>query len=377
MRIAFDTCIYSITPRGGIVRIFDELLNHLATKPEAECLLYAREPFARRPPLGPRSRLFQFPITPPAVRRFAPGRWLESRLEHRCWTRTMRPDLFHTTFYRSQAVLPRAPVVVHVYDLTHELLDTPDDMPRPDQFVAIKRAGIASAAKLLCISEATRADLLRCYPDTDPARTEVVYCGWNPQFRRMDPQQAEEIVRRRAPALTRPFLLYIGSRQRYKNFHRLVQGYGTWRGRHDVDLAVVGAPKSLWEHALVDDLGRAAERVKFLGPVEDDLLCALYNRARCFVYPSLSEGFGIPVLESLAAGCPVCISDIPVFHEVAGSYATYFDPLSTDSIQAALDRALTQRNDPRRVPPDLSPFAKFSWEKSSERIWQIYRELTQ
>ena len=127
--------------------------------------------------------------------------------------------------------------------------------------------------------------------------------------------------------------------------------------------------------ASLHDITPGPGNVQYISFPSDEMLCTLYNRAECFVYPSLSEGFGIPLLEAIASGCPLCISDIPVFHEVAGDAATYFDPYSVHTIQEALDACLHSGRTAELEERQQKRLARFSWDRCAESMWNVYEEL--
>ena len=139
-------------------------------------------------------------------------------------------------------------------------------------------------------------------------------------------------------------------------------------------LRVVGRPFSVAEKQQVQVLG-VAERVVVETAVSDERLCWLYNHAAAFVYPSLAEGFGIPLLEALACGCPVVASRIPSSLEVAGELATYFEPSEQDSLVGALETAVSQGRQPERVQAGIARAAQFSWEQTAKLLLGTHREL--
>ena len=153
-----------------------------------------------------------------------------------------------------------------------------------------------------------------------------------------------------------------------------VSAYGAWNGRKDVDVVVVGGAQRA-EDRVVLDLSGSPDRVRFVGHTDDETLCALYNRAACFVYPSSCEGFGIPVLEALAAGCPLCLSDIPVFHEIAGDLGAYFDPDSVEAAGKAFEQALALRKNAAFASLSAARADAFSWKTCTDKVWEIYKEL--
>ena len=372
MKVVYDLEAYSFSPHGGVARIFDEILPRLEERPGFDAVLRRNGPLARRAPGGDRSKMSPIPALPPGYHRH---RWLGSlysRMEQLYW-RLEGADIFHPTFYPIQDGPRGAPVLVNVYDLNHELIPQADDMPDHGAFLLRKKRWLQRAERILCISEATRSDLLRCY-DVQPGRVRVVHLAGNPSFHLLPRNEALKAASSLLTGVDRPFLLYVGSRQRYKNFHRLLQAYGSWSRRNEVALVVVGGRPSVEDAKLLDLCGNPPN-VHYVGHATDGQLNALYNVAEFFVYPSAGEGFGIPLLEAMSAGCPLCLSDLPVFHEVAGAAADYFDAAQPDSAHAAFERSLQRRAAPdfARNPP--KPAQDFSWDRAADEVWKIYEEM--
>jgi glycosyltransferase involved in cell wall biosynthesis len=224
------------------------------------------------------------------------------------------------------------------------------------------RPAIRRATTLLCNSHATRRDLIARFPAAAP-KAAVMPLAADRAF--ATPLSAA--LREAALAehgLARPFVLSTGTLEPRKNLSRLLDAWALLpepvRAAHD--LVLVG-PKG-WEREEV--LRRAGEEVRVLGFVSDAHLVALYQSCRAFAYPSLYEGFGLPVLEAMSAGAPAVTSDVSSLPEVGGDAVLYADPRDTRSIAAALERALTDEAERARLA-EAGPrrAAGFSWERAA------------
>lgn len=362
--IAYDLQAYSFSPHGGIARIFDELFACIerSTSPW-RAYLYLQYPLQRVPAVGRQVRFHPDGMAAhPLLRRFpALRRLADPALAPR--RRRLNLQLFHPTFYPATNPFPSLPAIVNVYDLVHELIDRPDNMPDPSGFLAIKKRWIDQASRIICISQATADDLMAHY-HVPRERIDVIHLGYSHTFRH----------RPDAASTVKPFLLYVGSRQRYKNFHRLLAAYGRWPHRDAFDLYVVGSPANQEDRLALDLAGNPAG-VSFIGSPSDENLCTLYNQAAGFIYPSLKEGFGIPVLEAMACRCPMLLSDIPVFREVAGPLAHYMDPLDVDSMVNGLERLVTtSRAEILPESPTRATLDRFSWDRCSREILSVYQK---
>ena len=215
--------------------------------------------------------------------------------------------------------------------------------------------------RLIAVSEATRADLLRFY-HLPQERIAVVPHGVSPEFFELDRSQIE------------PYLLCVSTLHPHKNLERLIRAFARGsRGRKLVLAGMRGFQTAAIEH-LIKDLG-IGDAVQLTGWVPRDELLRLYQQAYAFVYPSTFEGFGIPVLEALAAGISVACSSIPPLREVAGEAALFFDPLKEDSIAEALDRISTDdalRADLAKAGPERA--RRFTWQRAAELTLQTINE---
>lgn len=366
MKVIYDLQAYTFGSYGGIVRMFNESISRFAAKDDFHALFYAPARLAGTPPAAPNIKMSAWRQLPGPLQPYALARALYKTADKLYW-RLKGGDIFHPTFYPEHSDLFRLKSVVNVYDLTHEKIDKADDMPDHNKFKQIKRNALRQADRVICISEATRNDLYRFY-DINPEIVRVVHLGYNPTFRIMDPDKVEQIIKPLLKNSEKPFFLYIGSRQAYKNFDCLLNAYTQWHLNNDISLLVIGGGVPPPNHAEM-------KNVTFLDQVNDDELCALYNKASFFAYPSLNEGFGIPMLEAMASNCPVCASDIPAFREVAGDTACYFDPYSFDSMISTFEKAMDQKNDAQLQHARRERITRFSWDQCAENIWHIYEEL--
>jgi glycosyltransferase involved in cell wall biosynthesis len=232
------------------------------------------------------------------------------------------------------------------------------------RFRDYKRQCIHAADAVICISETTRQDLLDEY-GLSPAVAFVVPLACSEVFRELGPNEEY------SGGVEGPFLLYVGGRGIHKNFGRLIEAYSTWSLCHEVSLVVVG---SSWSRSEIHDLAEAGVRdeVRLLADVSDRRLRQLYNHALALVYPSLYEGFGIPLLEAMSCGCPVIASRIPSTLEVAGRYALYFEPTEVEDLRTALDQALYRGREPWRVALGTALVRQYSWDETATRTLGVY-----
>lgn len=212
--------------------------------------------------------------------------------------------------------------------------------------------------RLIAVSEATAADLL-CFYRIPKERIAVVVHGVEPAFSRLDRSHLDT------------YLLCVSTLHPHKNLPRLIRAYG--RTKHDFQLVLAGLRgfDTAAVEKLIDELG-LRNSVQITGWVPRDELYTLYARARAFVYPSTFEGFGMPVLEALAAGIPTACSDIPPLREVAGDAALFFDPQSEEAIAAAIERITSDEPLRQRLSSAGPERARpFTWDRSAKQTLEV------
>ena len=233
--------------------------------------------------------------------------------------------------------------------------------------------GVRRAGALTCISEATRVDLVKRIPSSAP-RSLVIPLAADERF--ADPsaaEQAAEVAKKHG--IDRPYVLATGTLEPRKNLIRLLAAWSDLREdlRDTYELVLVGPVG--WESDEIVSAATAA-RMVLAGYVPDDELAALYAGCELFCYPSLYEGFGLPVLEAMKAGAPVLTSNISSLPEVTGDAAALVDPLSADLITAAITRLLDDPGERARLRA-AGPVraAQFSWKRFATETRGVLRTL--
>jgi len=239
--------------------------------------------------------------------------------------------------------------------------------PIDEQVREQKRHCVLTADVVICVSETTQRDVQQFY-GIDAAKTQVMPLAHSPIFRLLENRDYSS-----TPPTDKPFLLYVGDRRSHKNFRVLLQAYNSWPRRKEVDLVIVGGQWSKEERQHFVGL---TDRVHLLMDVDDQRLCLLYNQTSAFVYPSLYEGFGIPLLEAMACGCPIIASRIPSTLEVAGECPIYFEPTKAEDLLAAFDAALSEGRNSERVRSGLERVKCYSWDKTAKQVLEVYRVLS-
>jgi glycosyltransferase involved in cell wall biosynthesis len=271
-------------------------------------------------------------------------------------------------------------MVVTVHDLT--FFRFPHTLPplRRLYLKAVTRSATWRAERVIAVSRQTRDDLVQQL-QLAPEKVEVVYNGVGEAFRPASPTEVAAFRRRRG--LPQRFVLFLGTLEPRKNVVSLLEAFARLRdragtgGRSDgTKLVVAGAKGWYFERifARAEELG-LGDDVIFPGFVPAEELPWWYRAADCFVYPSVYEGFGLPVLEAMACGTPVVTSSVSSLPEVAGSAAITVDPQDVTALTEAIDRVIrdsTLREDMRHR--GLQQATRFSWDRAASETAAVYRE---
>ncbi|MBN1876173.1 MAG: glycosyltransferase family 4 protein [Anaerolineae bacterium] len=321
--------------------------------------------------------------------------WIVPRL-----LRELKAGLYHSAYYL-MPYYPGVPTVLTLYDVTP--IQFPEHSTRRARwfFRCVTLLALRAAYHSLVISKATQQDFA-AYFHVPAERLTAIPLAADPVFHLQSPEMTTKV--RAKYNLPEHFILYLGSNKPHKNLVRLVEAMAKvwengerreWRSgekasaervnpelriqnlKSDIPLVIAGAWYEAFPEArLRADVLEIGKRVRWLGPVPGADLPALYAAASLFVFPSLYEGFGLPVIEAMACGTPVACAETSSLPEVAGDAALLFDPTDVDAIAAALHVIITDvslRADLRAR--GLQQAAQFSWERTARETLDVYRAV--
>jgi glycosyltransferase involved in cell wall biosynthesis len=367
MNVLYDHQAFSNQKYGGVSKYFYELMNNTySTKLcEFEVSLFASDNiYMMNSPFSPR------PLNIFLSLDFLGKRRALNNINKIFSIRKIKEndfDLFHPTYYDPYFLkYIKKPFVLTLYDFTQERFSS--SFSKIDKTVERKKKLIDVADGMIAISHNTKKDLVELY-GVERGKVKVIPLATS-IIKKRDLLSFDERF-----SLPKNFILFVGGRGGYKNFDLFFEAIKPIIQKRNIGLVCVGGGKfNPSERKLILGFGLLKKVHQF--DLDDDSLAYFYQRALCFVFPSLYEGFGLPVLEAFACDCPVALSKSSSFPEIAKNAAIYFNPKSKSDIMDkvlgliegdALRKKLVKRGHDR--------LKGFSWKKTSKETVKLYNEL--
>jgi glycosyltransferase involved in cell wall biosynthesis len=366
MRIAFDGT--TLRPgRTGVGYYTEHLLEHLAGEaPDDELIVVSNRPVDTTRPLHPRVRVVNSRWRAPRMV------WMQALAPR--LLRELQPSVVHFTNGMMPFMSP-APTVVTIHDMSLTLY------PRyhPPRRVLLNRPFVDLAARradaIITVSQSAKRDIVRIY-GLPSERVHVVHEAAAPSFRPVtDRAQLEEV--RRKYRLADRYILYVGTIEPRKNLPKLLEGFAARHKSGDLPHQLVCAGPYGWlSRDIEEHIGKlqVADKIRFTGYVPFHDLPALYSLAEMFVFPSLYEGFGLPVIEAMASGAPVITGAVPALAEIGGGAVEHVARLDGESLgeaMVALARDRGRREHLARL--GLARARAFSWARAARETLEVYR----
>ncbi|MDB5120201.1 MAG: glycosyl transferase group 1 family protein [Sphingobacteriales bacterium] len=368
--ILFDNQIFNSQEFGGISRYFSELIMGL--KKDSECNIVQKTYYSNNIHLHTNN------LTSYDKLRTLPLFRGKSRIENyikknesnqiKNFLRSRKFDIFHPTYYNSPFLsdLPiDKPLVITVHDMIHELyLDKKFECLHPETIE--KKKLIQRADHIIAVSQDTKRNILFFNPNIDENKITVIHHGSSFPSKHLSHKKP----------LHGRYLLYVGNRKFYKNFQALLTSISFFLRKEKILLVCAGGGDFDNYEAQIIANQQLKNIVVFQKIKNDTDLENLYRNAICFIFPSLYEGFGIPILEAFACGCPVLLSEASCFPEVAGDAALYFRIGDDESLMNQLWRILNN-NEIREdlINKGTERSKDFSWEITVEQHKTLYKTL--
>jgi glycosyltransferase involved in cell wall biosynthesis len=366
MKILYDHQAFTIQNFGGISRYHYELLKEmqLLTHNNAHaCYTYSNNEYLLNDQNFTVKTFFKSLRFRGKVRVMD----LLNRPEVKRQLNSNKFDIFHPTYYGSYFLpfLKNTRYVVTCHDLIHEKF-TNYSLLANDKLVRHKRDVLTRATKIIAVSANTKKDLNEVYKiPTD--KIEVVHLANSLVY--------QGLTSSKSVPMPQPYLLYVGTRAIYKNFNFFVESIADLLVKEDILLVCAGGGQFSTHELDHFTKLKIRNKVKY-SAVDDQTLANLYSNAIAFCFPSLYEGFGIPLVEAFAMKCPVLSSNKGSLSEIAGDAALYFDPYNKESILETVKSIIY--NSSKRLElldKGIARSMDFSWKQTALKTHNIYKQI--
>jgi glycosyltransferase involved in cell wall biosynthesis len=368
MKVLYDHQTFTGTQYGGISRYFYELMNVFSLRKDIEfelALRFSNTEYLREAPYSNHLSYQKFANSFRANQIFS----RINRLHSSARLSSGNYDIFHPTYYHSYFLdkIGKKPFVLTFHDVLSEKYGGIYPV-LGEGLSELKQRLLQRADVVISVSEATKRGILD-YFDVDEAKIRVVPLG--------NYLTKPAVISDSVLTLPERFILFVGRRDFYKNFDRFFEAISPILLKDkDLHLICAGGGNFIDEEKRAINNAGLQKQVSYQSIFDDTTLVQLYGKAQVFVFPSLMEGFGLPVLEAMSSGCPVALTTGTSFDEIAEDAAIYFEAESADSIQAAVEQVVyneTLQNSMRVRGYERVPL--FKAETTALQTLEVYKEL--
>lgn len=354
MKIILDNIIFSLQRSGGISNVWFEFIYRIMRKSNIELSFLDfknQNIFFQKLPKN------NYPTNITHSKRLI-ERYRNPQLEN-----INQKFIFHSSYYRT-CNNSNAINITTVHDFTYEYYNH-----GLAKFIHSwqKRQAILKSDHIICISENTKKDLLHFIPNVDPQKISIVYNGVSDDYFVLPSSENSDTL----PFPSLSYIIFVGSRAKYKNFELAVQAIS----KTSLNLIIVGPPISTKEQSIINKCFQENSKVYCTGYIDNSQLNLLYNNAYALLYPSIYEGFGIPVLEAQKAGCPVIAYNRSSIPEIIGDPTLLMQEASIKEIHNKLKILENKSLRAKIITLGIKNAKRFSWDKMYEDIINIYQKV--
>jgi mannosyltransferase len=362
MKIILDNVIFSNVAQGGVSNYWFELSKHILQK-EHDNLLFYEEPYSsfnfhRKQLLIPENKIIRS------------NSLFNSSIKRRLSSNKIDTDdyfLYHSSYYRPVSGDRLFSEITTIHDFTHNYYS---NFLKRVVHNKMKYGCIKRSKGIICISENTYNDLKLFCPPKNNQQVAIIHNGVSDDFYQITDKHNVSVQYLKSFILKAPYIVYIGSRVNYKNFLFVV---AILKEIPNLNLVIVGPSLSISELKLFDK--ESLERTTTVKNMSNFELNILYNFAHALIYPSSYEGFGIPIIEAMKAGCPVLALKNSSIVEVSGDAAILFKDLNVDFFKKALKELYNLDFRKEVIEKGINQSKKFSWDKCLRETYEFYQEV--
>lgn len=358
MKVLFDHQLFSFQRIGGASKYFCELLANMPREMWETTTIWSNNRYVEDLNLFPHKS-------------FMPNRYFRGQgriMSELNWPHTKKVisqgnyDVYHQTHFYTNGfkALGNKPMVTTFHDINFSTL------VKNDNIVRLQKLSLERADKIITISQNTKKDMLRLF-DIDENKISVIYHG-------VEQVDLKELSTEQN-LYDFPYLLYVGTRAPNKNWHRFMQAFSVIAAKYkDLKLVCTGKDFSDREKEFINSLGLTGKVVHI--QATERQMQILYFNSVAFVFPSLYEGFGMPLLEAMVCKCPVICANSSCFPEIAQNAVEYFEPESVESMIASIQKVLSDNEYRKELgEKGYNHSHNFSWKKSAEEHIAVYQSL--
>jgi glycosyltransferase involved in cell wall biosynthesis len=366
MKIAIDIRSISDT-KAGYNRFVSELIRAMKKiEPENTYIYYINKKVSSLNTLNLRKawgRLDSHPIS---------DIWEQIKLPIELYKE--RIDVYHGTIGRLPKFRKHTKYITTIHDLNPLKFSDSNTHTYNWYMSILLRQAVNTANKVIAISNTIKNDIIELLHIPEQ-KIQVIYEGVNKYWRPVNSTKWSDIKKKYG--ISTSYILAVGNLEPKKNFPRLASAFSALKDRKKIkeQLVIVG-PEGWRAKSIINSAHEIDNKIIFTGYVSNYELRILYNQAKLFVFPSLYEGFGLPILEAMACGAPVVASNTTAIPEIAGNAALYFDPLNIEEMSYVIEKVICNEELRKElIKKGFDRVKKFSWEKTAKETLELYKEV--